>query len=172
VPGGPKELDDAFELLRSDPQRSLEVCQRYVAEHPDDANGYFSRFNAWQELGEREKALADINKVLELDPNSGGYSSRGVFFRSLGDFRQAIEDFTHARELDEEEWKGSLDPHFRADCYARLGRLDEALSDCAYIEEDHWTPGLMGLPAGNKQEFIEEIKRRASQAQSRKVGNR
>ena len=167
MPGGPKELDDAFELLRSDPQRSLEICQRYVAEHPGDAHGYFSRSDVWEKLGENEKALADINKAHELNPNSGGYSTRGVFFHGLGDYQCAIDDLTRAREYDEEEWKGSLDPHFRADCYARLGRLDEALADCAYIEEDHWTPGLKGLPAGNKQEFIEEIKRRAARARGR-----
>jgi len=171
MPGGRKELDDALELLRSDPERSLEICQRYVAEHPNDPNGYFSRFKAWCRLDENEKALTDINRVLELDPNSGGYSSRGVFFRSIGDYPRAIDDLTRARDLDEEEWKGSLDPHFRADCYARLGRLEEALADCAYIEEDHWTPGLKGLPAGNKQEFIKEIKRRALRARSRKMGS-
>ena len=52
-----------------------------------------------------------------------------------------------------------------------LGLLKEALADCAFIEEDHWTPGMMGLPAGNKQEFIEEIKRRALQSRSRKMGS-
>lgn len=167
MPGGPKELDDAFELLRSDPQRSLEICQRYVAEHSSDAHGYFSRANAWEELGENEKALADMDKGIELCPNSGTYSTRGVFLHGIGDYQQAIEDLTRARELDYEEWRGSLDPHFRADCYARLGRLKEALADCEFIEEDHWTPGLMGLPAGNKREFIEEIKRRALEAQQR-----
>jgi tetratricopeptide (TPR) repeat protein len=79
----------------------------------------FSRSNAWQELGENEKALADINKALELHPNNGGYSTRGVFYHGLGAYQRAIDDLTRARELDEEEWKGSLDPHFRADCYAR-----------------------------------------------------
>jgi tetratricopeptide (TPR) repeat protein len=169
MPGGPKDLDDAFELLRSDPERSLEICQRYVDAHPNDANGYFSRFKAWRQLGNKEKALADINRVLELESNSGGYSARGVFFHGFGEYQRAIEDLTKARELDEEEWKGSLDPLFRADCYARLGRLNEALADCAFIEDDHWTPGLKGLPAGNKAEFIAEIKRRALQARNRKA---
>ena len=84
MPGGPKELDNAFELLWSDPERSLEICQRYIVEHPDDTNGYFSRANAWKKLGENEKALADISKGLALNPNSGGYSTRGAFLHGLG----------------------------------------------------------------------------------------
>jgi tetratricopeptide (TPR) repeat protein len=167
MPGGPKELDEAFERLDSEPERSLAICESYVSRHPDDANGFFSRFQAWRRLGDKEKALADINRVLELDPNSGGYSSRGKFFHEIGEYELAIKDLTRARELDEWEWKTSLDPHVRADCYARLGRLEEALADCEFIEVDHWMPALRGLPAGNKEEFIAEIKRRALEARNR-----
>jgi tetratricopeptide (TPR) repeat protein len=92
MPGGPEELDEAFELLRSNPVRSLEICQRYVAAHPNDADGYFSRSNAWEQLGENEKALADVNKGLELEPNSGAYSIRGKFFHEIGEYDRAIED--------------------------------------------------------------------------------
>ena len=63
--------------------------------------------------------------------------------------------------------EGSFDPHFRADSLARLGRLEEALADCAFIPEDHWMPGVLGLPRGNKAEFIAEIKRRAVAARRR-----
>jgi tetratricopeptide (TPR) repeat protein len=167
MPGGPRELDEAFELLRYDPQRSLEICQRYVNEHPNDAEGYFSRYQAWKRLGKNDNALADINRVVELCPNSGGYSARGDFFHRIGEYERAVEDLTKARELDEDEWKTSLDPHVRADCYAKLGRLKEALADCEFIEDDHWMPAFDDLPGGNKQEFIEEIRRRALEAQNR-----
>jgi tetratricopeptide (TPR) repeat protein len=164
MPGGPKELDEAFEHLRKNPSRSLEICQRYVSAHPSDANGYYSRFNAWDALGERDKALADINRVLELDPNMGGYASRGKFFRRTGQYRRGLEDLSRARELDEDTWKTSLYPLERADCYARLGHLDEAVADCSYIPDDWWMPSIDGLPGGNKQEIINEIKRRALEA--------
>jgi len=166
-----EKLSEAIRQLGYKSLDALELCEQYVREHPDDPNGLFSRFQVLESLGENERALTDIDRVLEIDPNSGGYSSRGVFFHGIGDYHRAIDDLTRARACDEEEWKGSLDPHFRADCYARLGLLKEALADCAYIEEDHWTPGLKGLPAGNKQEFIKEIKRRALQARSRKMGS-
>ncbi len=162
------ELDEALKLLRSDPERSLEICERYLKEHPDDPDGLFSRFQAWCRLGNNEEALADINRVLELDPNCGGFSSRGKFFHDIGDHEQAIADLTTARELNEEQWIGSFDPCLRADSLARLGRLDEALADCEHIPEDHWMPALGGLPEGNKEEFIAEIKRRAAAAR----GNR
>jgi tetratricopeptide (TPR) repeat protein len=164
----PVELDEARDLRRHHPQRALEINERYVAEHPNDPNGLFSRFQTWDQLGEHEKALADINRVLELEPNSGGYSCRGKFFRRMGNYQRGVEDLTRARELDEEGWKTSLDPIERADCYARLGRLDEALADCVHIEDDWRMPSVEGLPGGNKQEIIEEIKRRALAAVSAK----
>lgn len=163
---GPEELDDAFEQLRHNPQRSLEICQDYWSKPPDNPSGLFSRFQAWCRLGENEKALADIDRVIELDPNSGGYSSRGSFFHGIGDYQRAIDDLTRAREFDEQEWQTSLDPHFRADSYARLGRLEEALADCAFIREDHRMPAFKGLPGGSKQQFIEEIRRRAMLARN------
>jgi tetratricopeptide (TPR) repeat protein len=170
MPGGPKELDEAFEhIRRKNPQRSLEICERYIRDHPDDPNGYYSRFQAFSDLGENDKALADINKVLELDPNHGGYSSRAIFFHNIGNYERAIEDSTFARGLDNEAWEGSLDARFRADSYARLGLIEEALADCEYFSEELLIPpGVMGLPGGTKQEFIGEIKRRAAAAQKAK----
>jgi tetratricopeptide (TPR) repeat protein len=168
MPGGPAELDEAFDHLRKNPSRSLEICQRYVSDHPGDANGYYSRFNAWDALGEHDKALADINRVLELDPNMGGFASRGKFFRRLGQYECGLKDLTRARELDQKGWETSLYPVERADCYARLGRLDDALADCAHIPDDWWMPSIDGLPGGNKQQIIEEIKRRALTAQNAK----
>ncbi len=164
--GGPKELDDAFNYRSRDPQRALQICNAYLADHPDDPDGLFSRFQTWLRLGAYDNALVDINRVLEIDPNSGGYSARAQIFHEIGEYQRAIDDFTRAKELDEEGWKTSLDPHFRADCYARLGRLEEALADCAVIPDDHRMPAVFGLPGGNKDQFIAEIKHRALSAKA------
>lgn len=163
------QLDEALKHLRHNPERSLEICEQYLSEHPDDPNGLFSRHQALETLGEDERALADITRVVELEPSWAAYSSRGQLLRKMGRHQQAIDDLTHSLELDEWVWKTSYDPHFRADSYARLGRLEEALADCEFIAEDHWMPGVLGLPRGNKQEFIEEIKRRAARARGGKT---
>lgn len=162
--GYPSELDGVIDILRHDPKQALEICERYVSEHPDDPDGLFYRFQVLEDVGEHERALKDIDHLLELEPIMSNFSIRGRFFHEIGDHERAVKDLTRARELDDYEFRTSFDPHFRADSLARLGRLDEALADCALIEEDHWMPGVLGLPAGNKQEFIEEIKRRAALA--------
>lgn len=160
-------LDEATRYLRSEPLRSLAICQNYLAAHPDDPHGLFSRYQAWNRLGELQKALADITRAIALDPCWNNYSARAQLFREMGDHTRAVEDLTKARELDDEEWRGSLDPHFRADSLARLGRLDEALADCAHISEDHRMPAVLGLPAGNKTQFVAAIRKRALAAGGR-----
>jgi hypothetical protein len=66
--------------------------------------------------------------------------------------------------MDELGWIDSLDPLFRADSLARLGRLDEALADCQFIPEDHNAPAFYDLPGGDKRQFIDQIRQRASAA--------
>jgi tetratricopeptide (TPR) repeat protein len=161
-----KNLDEAFSLRRTNPELSIELCDRYLFKHPDDPEGLYSRSEAWRHLGNHENALADVNRMIEVDPTGAGYSIRADLFRDKGDYKNAALDLTRARELDEEQWKTSLDPIARADCYARLGRLDEALADCVHIPDDWWMPEFDGLPGGNKQEIIDEIKRRALAARN------
>lgn len=163
------ELDAATKCVGSDPERSLAICNRYLDTHPDDPRGLFCRFQALDELLEFEGALADINRVLEIEPDWVGYFARGTFFHKFGHYEQAVSDLSRAGELDRE---GSAVVHracYRASALSHLGRLDEALADCAILPANHWMPGQNGLPAGNKQEFIEEIKRRAALARGRKA---
>lgn len=166
------DLDAATNCVVSDPERSLAICEQYLSAHPDDPRGLFCRFQALDELGEFEGALADINRVLEIEPDWVGYFARGSFFHKFGHYEQAVEDLSHAGELDRENSAVIHRACYRASALSHLGRLDEALADCAVLPENHWMPGQNGLPAGNKQEFIEEIKRRALQARNRKAGNR
>ena len=84
-----------------------------------------------------------------------------MVLRQLGEYRKAIDDFDRSDALDAKGFVDSWGPLFRADCHARLGNEEAALADCARLADDHWTPGIHGSPAGNKQEVIAEIRRRA-----------
>jgi hypothetical protein len=76
----------------------------------------------------------------------------------MGRYQEAIGDFNKSEATDPEAWKGEFGPLLRADCYAHLGDVENALADCAALRDDHWTPGPLNLPAGTKSDVIAEIK--------------
>jgi tetratricopeptide (TPR) repeat protein len=161
------KLDQARDCRAADPQRALDLADRYISENPLDPLGYFSRHLTWRSIEEYNRALDDCNRSLELEQTYDTFLARGMLYRAKGDHARAVADFTRADELDHQEWLTSFGPHFRADSLARLGRLDEALADCDVIPNDHWIPAHSGLPGGNKAEFTAEIRRRAALTSAR-----
>jgi tetratricopeptide (TPR) repeat protein len=161
-------LTEASNCLWDDPQRALALCNRYLEQYPGHPHGLFSRHQAWKRLGDFDRALEDINAALASEPDAVSYSSRALVYRELGDHGRAVDDLTRARLLGEQDWVESLDPLFRADSFARLGRLEQALADCELIPEDHWAPAFYGLPGGDKRQFIDQIRQRALAARARR----
>lgn len=70
---------------------------------PEDAYIYDSRGEAYYGLEEFEKALADYDKALELDPTmSTSYKYRGFVQQALGNAEQAIADLEQYLTLEPE----------------------------------------------------------------------
>jgi tetratricopeptide (TPR) repeat protein len=158
------KLDEARECAAKNPVRALELQNAHIAECPSDSHGYFCRHLTWSRLGEYEKALEDCSTAIRMLPKPGRYLARADIYRALGDHKRALADLNLVHSQDREVWLNSFGPHVRADTLARLGLLDEALADAALIGEDHWMPEHDGLPGGDRQQFIAEIKRRAAAA--------
>jgi tetratricopeptide (TPR) repeat protein len=118
-------------------------------------------------LGHPERALADLDKSIELENRPAPHEARGRVLQDLGRYREAIEAYDRCERLDPTQWKGGFGPLFRADCHARLGDEAAALADCETMPDDHWTPGLFGAPAGTKSEVAIELRRRAVAARGR-----
>jgi len=67
--------------------------------------------------------------------------------------------------LDPAEWDGhQVGWLYQADSYARLGDETADPACCARLQDDVWTPGLNGAPAGNKAEIAARLKDIASEA--------
>ncbi len=109
----------------------------------------------------------DLNKSLTLEQHPITLKARGILLCDLGRYREAVRDFDQVEAPDPDLFVDSWCLLFRADCHARLGNEEAALTDCARLAENHWTPGLFGAPAGNKQEVMAEIRRLAATARTR-----
>jgi tetratricopeptide (TPR) repeat protein len=164
------DVDQHFQLLRSNPEEFLGLANKLVEQQPNDANAYFVRHQAWSRLGCFDLALADLDTSLGLEDHFITHDARGKALRNLGRYREAIDAYNRSEKMDPTQWRGGFGPLFRADCYANLGEEAAALADCETMPDDHWTPGMFGLPAGNKQEVAAELRRRAAAARTRRQG--
>ena len=73
------------------------------------------------------RALADFNRALELDPNYGtAYNNRGMIYFDQKDYQRAIADFNRAVELGSDLTSAFNNLGL---CYYQLGDYDKAI-DC------------------------------------------
>jgi tetratricopeptide (TPR) repeat protein len=80
-------------------------------------------------MGEWDKALADHNESIRLQPRWGQwYLWRGNYYLAKDDFEKAAADFDRAAELD---WKESTLDKLRTLARFRLKHYDKALASIA-----------------------------------------
>lgn len=66
----------------------------------DTAGAYNNRGNAYTALRDYDRAIADFNKAIELDPkNFGAFNNRGTAFRAKNDNDRALADYSAAIKL-------------------------------------------------------------------------
>lgn len=83
------------------PDPAIEGCTRVVDDPKQKpklrAAAYFNRGNALQQKGEVDKAIADFDEAIKLEPKSANaYNNRGTVKNEKGDADGAIEDFNVA----------------------------------------------------------------------------
>ena len=75
-----------------------------IAETPNDEKAYFMRAYAYYALRDYAKALADINKVIELDPqNADAFASRANIYQLEDDLDKALPDVDEAVRLKQDD---------------------------------------------------------------------
>ena len=105
----------------------------------------------FNEDGEYQKAIANFDKAIELDPKlAPAYNNRGWAYIELGEYEQGIADCNKAIELDPNL---ALAYSNRGLAYVRLGQYEQAITDCSKaIELD---PGLALAYSNRGQAFLE-----------------
>ncbi len=164
------ELKELHKILHDDPYRYLDIVDAWIEEDPNDIEAYFDRHFAWVHLGKPQLALEDMNRVVEAHGGLLDFMGRGEIYRDLGDHERALEDFARGEAIDPQEWADcQITLLYQADSHAQVGDLDAALACCARLQDDFWTPGLNGAPAGGKAEIAATLRDIAAEAVRRKT---
>jgi tetratricopeptide (TPR) repeat protein len=165
-----EEVKVLHNLLRSDPQRHLQIVNKWIAENPGNSHAYFSRHFAWIKLGDPQRAIADLNMVIRLDPEPVAFWSRGEVYRSIGEYEKALADLDRAEAIDPVQWtEAAFGLVVQADRHARLGNEVAALACCERLPDDFWTGSMEGAPRGSKAEIAQELRQIAADARRRRV---
>lgn len=157
-----------WHLYKTDPPQYLALCNEIVRQHPNNPDVYVGRHTAWMRVGQFDKALEDLNKAINLNPDGLLFGARGQLLYQMGRIDDAIKDLDKADELNPMEWEEAFSPVYRAQCHAQLGNLEAALKDCRRINPQHWTPGVHGMLKGDRTEITAQIMRIALDAANRK----
>jgi len=98
-----------------------------------NANAYFYRARAHQQLGRCDRAVADFSKCIELNPKAlTAFINRGRCYDRMNLFEQAVSDFTKAIGMEPK-----MAPLYveRGNSYLRKGLIDKAIEDCTKAVE-------------------------------------
>jgi len=167
-PHTPEEVLALHKILRTDPQRYIHIVSGWIENNPRNAHAFFDRHMGWMKTGQPHRALEDLNRVIELDPEPVAFRSRGEVYRHLGQYEKALIDFNYGESIDPKQWEDDVfGLYYQADVHARLGNEAAALACCARLPDDFWTPGIHGAPAGGKAEIADKLRRMAADAKSK-----
>jgi Tfp pilus assembly protein PilF len=90
-------------LATRDPLQAIDNCTKIIENgNPKDLrDAYTQRGRGFLVHGWLEKALADFNAALRLDPKWGtAYNNRAVAYRQLGRFQEALADHDRAISME------------------------------------------------------------------------
>jgi len=108
VPGKNQQYSD--QRLRTSAQRkakqrdytnAIALLTQLICRHPHHAVDYNNRGLIYFQSGQPEKALADYNKALQLNPQLDSvYNNRANYYASVGKLSEALADYEQALDLN------------------------------------------------------------------------
>ena len=88
-------------LAQDDPQAAIEKLDQVIELKPEFAEAWNRRGNAYEALGEDDRALADYDRAIALNPYQfGTLESCGAIWMTRSNYRKAAEYFRRALDLN------------------------------------------------------------------------
>jgi tetratricopeptide (TPR) repeat protein len=105
-PAADPMFQTGIQLLTEDkPAQALEKFNQVIALKPEFAEVWNRRGDAYQMMGDEEKALADYDRVMRLNPyHFGTLESCGQIWLERRNYRKAAEYFRRALEINPNLW--------------------------------------------------------------------
>lgn len=124
-----RDYDDCRQA--SDLDRRAQGCTRIINDRKESvrnrATAYANRCGGWLLQDEHDKALADCDQAVKIDPKlSLGYHNRAIVWHDKGELDRAIADYDMAIRLDP---KSSLSYRMRGVAWSSKGDNDRAIAD-------------------------------------------
>jgi len=109
-------------IKNKDTQSLFALIDKAKANDPKNASLYYVEGNAYNELGDTDKAVAAYEKCIEINPNyEFGYIGEGIMF-----YNKAIEDQTKAQEEMDDTKYNELVTKFENDLKACIDPFEKA----------------------------------------------
>lgn len=105
---------------------AIKTYDRLENEYGESVDITSYRAGCYSEVGFNEKAVSEMDKVIEEEPDWVAFISRGDYYRLAGDYDKAIEDFTRAIE---DNPKSAFTYYRRGWCYEFIGEREKAFED-------------------------------------------
>lgn len=95
-------MQNTLALLQAgEPRAAMPLLDTIVARAPDWAEGWNKRATVLYVLDEYDRSLADIDKVLALEPRHfGALAGRGLIHIANENYRAALDDYRRARAVN------------------------------------------------------------------------
>lgn len=111
----------------TDPHKAILYLGNAIKIEPNDAEIYYNRGVAYENLGQYQPAIKDYNQAISLKPAySEAFYNRGTLYSEIGQYQQAIEDFNQAISLQPNDAEAY---HGRGFAYDKLGQYQQAIED-------------------------------------------
>lgn len=107
------------------PRQCIAGLTKTIGQNPK-AEDYARRASYYGELGEFDKALADLETVISLTPTADAFVGQGYMYMNMGDLTSALAAFNHAIEMEPTNVMAYSN---RGIVYSKLQDLEKAVAN-------------------------------------------